>query len=59
MIVRAGAAPPTPPADATGGYAVYLGQRVSAEVRLDRARLVLRNAANGRRWLITDVTPRG
>jgi hypothetical protein len=43
-------------ADPSGCYAVYLGQRVAAELALVHTRLMLRNTANGRRWLIIEVT---
>jgi hypothetical protein len=55
VIMRADAAPPVPPVDDTGGYAVYLGQRAAAEIALEPLRLALRNRANGRRWLILEV----
>jgi hypothetical protein len=55
VIVR-GPVPPPPPPDQSGGYAVYLGQRVVVELALEGTRLTLRNTANGRRWLVIDVT---
>jgi hypothetical protein len=56
VIVRAGAMPPPPSADSSGGYDVYLGQRVAARLSLASASVALRNTANGRRWLIIEVT---
>jgi hypothetical protein len=63
VIMRAGAAPPTPPADTTGGYAVYLGRRDEATLALTRTGVTLRNisqanGSSGNRWLTIDVSAR-
>jgi hypothetical protein len=56
VIVRASAMPAPPPADSSGGYEVFLGQRVAARLPFEGASVALRNTANGRRWLMIDVT---
>jgi hypothetical protein len=53
VIMRADAAPPKPPADRTGGYAVFGGAREFATLALGSADLTLRNVTcdDRSRWL--------
>jgi hypothetical protein len=43
VLMRAGAAPPVPDEDSTGGYLVYLGKRTSAEAVLGQSKLTITN----------------
>jgi hypothetical protein len=56
VIAHASAMPGPPPEDSSGGYEAFLGQRLAARLSLAGASLALRNTANGRRWLIIEVT---
>jgi hypothetical protein len=57
VIMHADAMEPRPPADPTGGYAVYLGQQESAATTVGNARVMLSNVAeaDGSRWLVLRV----
>jgi hypothetical protein len=43
VLMRAGAAPPAPGEDTTGGYLVYLGKRISAKAVLGDSKLTIAN----------------
>jgi hypothetical protein len=56
VIAHTGTMPGPPSADSSGGSDVFLGQRLAAKLALAGASVALRNTANGRRWLIIEVT---
>ena len=58
IIMRRDSAPPKPPADRTGGYAVFAGRRELATFALGGADLTLRNIASddhSRLWLTIKI----
>jgi hypothetical protein len=61
VIMRTDAAPPTPPADRTGGYAVFAGRRELVTLALGGADLTLRNGMSDdrlRQWLMIKIAYR-
>jgi hypothetical protein len=57
VILRADVVPSNPPADRTGGYAVFAGKRERATLALGNAHLTLRNVTydDHSRWLTVKV----